>query len=222
MLSLRAFTKISLFAATVLATAFLAGCDEYVRITRDPDLRIAKHATWAWQTMPERAKGRDSRPVVSRDVIGRGGESAVVREPDAQNDALGEKVKLAIEQNLMAKGFKQVSDPGEADFVVDFHLAVQRRNVRVGYAYPGGYPGLVCGPYGCYEGWGWGPPGVSYENVRFREGTIVLDVLQEPANHLAYRAVGQKPLRYDRLSFSQSEMNDMAHALLKDLKPRGK
>ena len=99
-------------------------------------------------------------------------------------------------------------------------LALRRRNATVSYAYPTTYPGLVCGPYGCWEGWGWGPPGISYEHIRFREGTIVLDVLQQPSNHLAYRAVGGKPLRYDRLTFSQNEMNDMAHALLKDLKPR--
>lgn len=201
-----------LFAGTFL----LAGCDEYVRITRDPDLRLPRHATWAWQTMPERGSARESRPVVSRDVIGRSGNEIVTRDNDPQNDVLRDKVKVAIEQNLMAKGFKQVSDPGAADFVVDFHLAMQRRNVRV--AYPGAYPGLVCGPYGCGQGWG----GVGYENIRFREGTIVIDAFQEPSNHLAYRAIGEKPVKRDLLSFSQNEVNDIVHHLLKDLKPRGK
>ena len=213
--------KSSLSLAAVCAAAvLLAGCDEYIRITRDPDLRIAKHATWAWQTMPANARARDSRRVISRDVIGRGESETVTRDNNPDNEVLRQKVKLAIEQGLMAKGLKQVTDPQAADFVVDFHLAVRRRNVTVGYAYPGGYPGLVCGPFGCYEGWGWGPPGVSYENIRFREGTIVLDVLQEPSNHLVYRAVGAKPVKYDLLTLSQNDVNGIVHGLLKDLKPR--
>lgn len=213
--------KSSLSLAAVCAVAvLLAGCDEYIRITRDPDLRIAKHATWAWQTMPASARARDSRRVISRDVIGRGESETVTRDNNPDNEVLRQKVKLAIEQGLMAKGLKQVTDPQAADFVVDFHLAVRRRNVTVGYAYPGGYPGLVCGPFGCYEGWGWGPPGVSYENIRFREGTIVLDVLQERANRLVYRAVGAKPVKYDLLTLSQNDVNGIVHGLLKDLKPR--
>lgn len=224
MLSLRAVkTKPTVLALGVLAGAFLlAGCDEYVHITRDPDLRIPKHATWAWRTTPDRAEARDSRDrrVTSRDVIGRGERATVVRDTSADNEALREKVKLGVEQTLMQKDFKQVTDPEDADFVVDFHLAMRRRNVTVERVYPGAYPGLVCGPFGCWESFGWGPAAVGYEHIRFREGTIVLDITQNPSNHLAYRAVGQKPLRHDRLSFSQEEVNSMARALLKDLKPR--
>lgn len=205
-------------AAVVVAGAlFLAGCDEYVRITRDPDLRLSRRATWAWQTTPEKpekAEARESRRVISRDEIGRG--ETVTRENDAQNDAMRQRVKTAVEQTLMAKGFRQVTDPGAADFVVDFHLAMQRRNVTV--AYPGAYPGLVCGPFGCWQGWG----GVGYENIRFREGTIVIDAFQGPSNHLVYRARGEKPVKRDLLSFSQNEVNELVRHLLKDLKPRGK
>ena len=36
-------------AAAALVGLFLAGCDEHVQIIRDPDIRIVKHATWAWR-----------------------------------------------------------------------------------------------------------------------------------------------------------------------------
>jgi hypothetical protein len=88
--------------------------------------------------------------------------------------------------------------------------------------YPGAYPGLVCGPFGCYSGWGYGPAAVGYENIRFREGTIVLDAVQNPSNHLIYRAVGEKPVRRDTFSFSQDEVNGLVHHLLKDLRPSKK
>lgn len=207
------------FAAGAIACAvLLAGCDEYVQITRDRDVHLGRHATWAWRPAQEESRG--SRRVVSRDVITR--NETVSREDNADNDALRGKVKTAIERNLNEKGLKEVSDPATADFLVDFHIAVRRRNMTVERVYPGAYPGLVCGPFGCYSGWGYGPAAVGYENIRFREGTIVLDVVQNPANHLVYRAVGEKPVRRNTFSFSQEEVNGLVHHLLKDLKPSKK
>jgi hypothetical protein len=46
--------------------------------------------------------------------------------------------------------------------------------------------------------------------------------VQNPANHLVYRAVGEKPVRRDTFSFTQDEVNGLVHHLLKDLKPSKK
>jgi hypothetical protein len=213
-----------IFAAGALACAvLLGGCDEYVHVTRDPDAHIARHATWAWRPAKEETSRRESRPVISRDVITRGerGET-ITQDNDADSDVLRGKVKAAIERNLTEKGLKQVEDPQDADLLVDFHIAVRRRNMAVERVYPGGYSGLMCGPFGCYGGWGYGPAAVGFENIRFREGTIVVDVLQNPANHLIYRAVGEKPVRRDTFSFSQDEVNGLVQRLLRDLRPSKK
>jgi hypothetical protein len=221
MLSHRLVTaRAPLFAVGALACAvLLAGCDEYVHITRDPDAHLSRHATWAWRPAAEETGRRGSRPVISRDDINR--RETVTREDNADNDVLRGKVKTAVERDLAQKGFKEVSDPDAADFLVDFHI-VRRRNMTVERVYPGAYPGLVCGPFGCYSGWGYGPAAVGYENIRFREGTIVIDAEQNPSNHLIYRAVGEKPVRRDTFSFSQDEVNGLVHHLLKDLKPSKK
>jgi hypothetical protein len=204
--------RVPLATTAVLSCVFLlAGCDERVQIIRDRDVHFSKHATWAWRPMEEQRKGRGSRPVISRDEITR--DETVTRDTDADNDALRGKVKSAIAATLQEKGFREVRDPDAADFLVDFHLGVRRRNVTV--AYPAG--GLVCGPFGCYEGWGWGGP-VGYERIHFREGTIVLDVVRRGSNRPAYRAIGEKPVHRDAFSFSQSEVNGMVHHLLKDLR----
>jgi hypothetical protein len=210
-------------AAAIVCAVLLAGCDEYVRITRDRDAHIARHATWAWRPAQEETSQKRSRPVTSRDVITRGerGET-LIRENDADSEILRGKVKAAIEHNMAEKGLRQVDDPDSADLLVDFHIAVRRRNMTVERVYPGVYPGLMCGPFGCYGGWALGPGAVGYENIRFREGTIVLDVVQNPSNHLIYRAVGEKPIRRDTFSFSQDEVNGLVHHLLKDLKPSKK
>jgi Domain of unknown function (DUF4136) len=211
--------RASVLAVGIMACAgLLAGCDEYVHITRDPDARIARHGTWAWRRGPEESARHDSRRVISRDDIYH--RETMTRENDADSDILRGKVKSAIERNLAEKGLKEADDPQDADILVDFHIAVRRRNTTVERVYPGAYPGLMCGPFGCYGGWGWGPTAVSYENIRFREGTIVIDVVQTPSDHVIYRAVGEKPVQRDTFSFSQDEVNGLVHHLLKDLKAR--
>jgi len=212
--------KSTLLAVSALFCGFLlAGCDDYVRITRDPDLRIRNLATWAWRPAPEpsKARDRDSRPVVSRDVISRG--ETVRRDSDANTEAARQRVKTAIEQTLASKGLNQISDPAAADFLVDYHFVVEHRNARVPVAY-GGYPGLVCGPYGCSSGWGWGPTLVGYEHIHFREGTIVFDFVQRESKHLVYQAVGEKHVRYDTFTLTQSDINGLVHHLLRDLRTR--
>jgi len=208
--------KSSLIAVSVLLSGLLlAGCDEYVQITRDPDVPIPKLATWAWRPVAEQAKARDSRPVVSRDVVSR--DETVARDTNADNEMVRQRVKTAIEQTLASKGLHQISDPQAADFLVDYHFAVERRNVTVPAVY-GGYPGVVCGPYGCWQSWGWGPAAAGYERIRFRAGTIVFDFIQQSTEHLVYRAVGEKRVQYNTFSLTQGDINALVHHLLKDLK----
>jgi hypothetical protein len=215
-----------LTAGAFLSLIFVAGCDEYVQVTRDRDVRIATNATWAWRPAAEEAAAArdtrpgDSRPVISRDDIRRDQRARPARrDPDANDEIVRGRVKTAIEQTLTSKGFKEVRDPAAADFLVDYKFAVNRNNATVPVGYPGAYPGLVCGPFRCWESWGYGPAYVGYENIHFREGTIVFDWVQQSSKHLAYRAVGEKPVRRDAFSLTQSDINDLVHHLLKDLKP---
>lgn len=211
-------TKWILTAAALLSVVLLVGCDEYVRITRDHDVRIPKNATWAWRPAPEEAAAAaNNRPVTSRDQIAR---NQAPRTGAAADDAIDrERVRSSIEKALASKGFKQVADPAAADFLVDYKFAVRRGNAPVPVAYPGAYPGLVCGPFRCWQSWGYGPAYVGYEDVRFREGTIVFDWMQKSPRHLVYRGVGAKPVRYDAFSLTESDIHSLVHALLKDLKP---
>jgi len=208
--------KSSLIAvAALLSGLLLAGCDEYVQITRDPDVPIHKLATWAWRPAAEQANARDSRAVISRDMISR--DETVVRDSDADNEMVRQRVKTAIEQTLASKGLTRISDAQAADFLVDYQFAVERRNVTVPAAY-GSYPGVVCGPYGCWQSWGWGPAAVGYQNIRFRQGTIVFDFIQRSTKHLVYRAVGEKPVHYNTFTLTQGDIHALVHRLLEDLR----
>jgi hypothetical protein len=210
--------KSPLLAACVLMGGLLlAGCDEHVEITRNPDIPVLKHQTWAWRPASARKEAKNERPVISRDVIG--GRETVAPENDPANEIVRQELRTAIERHLTEKGLTQISDPAAADFLVDYHFAMRRHRATVERVYPGAYPGLVCGPYGCWQGWGYGPPEVSYENVRFREGTFVFDLFKRAPNRLAYRAIGLEPPH--RTTFSHDQIDSMVHALLKGLKPKG-
>ncbi len=210
--------RLPMLAASILLCGLgLAGCDEHVEIIRDRDIPVLKHQTWAWRPAPVRKEAKNERPVISRDVIG--SRETVVKENDPANEIVRNELRTAIERRLTEKGLTQVSDAVAADFLVDYHFAMRRLNVTVERVYPGAYPGLVCGPYGCWQGWGYGPPEVSYENVRFREGTFVFDLFKRDAKRVAYRAIGMEPPY--RTTISHDQVDSMVHALLKDLKPKG-
>jgi len=209
--------KSLLVASVLFCGLLLAGCDEHVEIARDRDIPVLKHQTWAWRPAQAKRDAQDGRPVVSRDVIK--GRETVARENEPANEIVRQELQTSIERHLTEKGLTQISDPAAADFLVDYHYAMRPRHVTVEHVYPGAYPGLVCGPFGCWEGWGYGPPEVSYENVRFREGTFVFDLIQRPSKRLAYRAIGLEPPY--RAAITRDQVDSMVHALLKGLKPKG-
>jgi hypothetical protein len=208
--------------AAAATFAFVAtGCDDRVQITRDPDVKIRTGASWAWTPDPQVVASRDNRRVLSRDNVGREQQPRdMVREDNPNNQIVQDKVRQAIQQSLMSKGLMQSSDPATADFLVDYHFAVDRRSETVQTVYPGAYPGLVCGPYGCYRGWGYGPAAVGYERVHWRAGTIAFNFTQNPSKRLVYQAIGEKPVRRDTFSLTQDEINGLVNHLLKDLKTK--
>ena len=214
--------KAPLLAASILMCGlWLAGCDEYVEIIRNQDIPVLKHQTWAWRPAPVKAAAKEEHPVISRDVIGshQPVQSAAPVQ-SAENDSVRQELRTAIERQLTAKGLTQASDPAAADFLVDYKYALRGHNVTVERVYPGAYPGLVCGPYGCWQGWGYGPAEVGYENVRLREGTFVFHLFKRSPNNMAYRAIGVEPPNHG--TFSHDQVDSMVHALLKGLKPKGK
>lgn len=206
-------TSLVVAAVTLFLGLGLSGCDDRLERCRNPDVQISKGATWAWKPAPV------ERKVLSRDDIR--GDRRRDREESANmladNEKVRGKIRVAIEKELNRKGLKQVEDPQAADFLVDYRAGIRRENATVGHVYGGGYPGLVCGPFGCWESWGYGPAYLSYENINFREGTIVFRFIQRGTDEVAYRALGEK--RVNRDYFEQKHIDEAVQRLLKDLKP---
>lgn len=209
-----------LLAAVLMGGLVLAGCDDNVEVLRDPDVRVAKGMTWAWRPMtppPGSVKSdADTRPVVSRDVMTPAPQQHLESNRDWNTEANRNQLKAAIERALKSKGLVQVNDPATADFLVDYHVAVKTQKATVGAVYPG-YPGFVCGPFGCWSGWGWGPPEVEYRTVRWHEGTFVLDLALRNPKKLAYRAISQKELK-NKPTITPYQAEEAVNHLLKSLK----
>lgn len=216
-----------LMAGLMAGGLFLSGCDDNVEILRDPDVRVAKGMTWAWRPLnaPEGARRETGgKTVVSRDVIAPEGQPQAAPHQrlesnrDWNTEANRDILKAAIAKNLHKKGLTQATDPAVADFWVDYHVAVRTQNATVERAYPG-YPGVACGPYGCWSGWGWGPPEVAFQNVRYHEGTFVIDVALREPRKLAYRAISRKELN-NKHTITPYQADEAVEHLLKGLKTK--
>lgn len=207
-------------AGVLLGGLVLAGCNDDVEILRDSDVKFAKGMTWAWRPVmppPAAKRDEDARPLVSRDVIAPPSPTQHMESNhDWNTEANRKQLQEAIERALKSKGLTQAKDPAVADFLVDYHLAVKTQTATAQTVYPGGYPGIVCGPYGCWSGWGWGPPEVGFANVRYHEGTFVLDIALRNPKKLAYRAVSRKEVNKRTISPYQAE--EAVNHLLKGLK----
>lgn len=217
-------TSAVLFSAVLLGGLALSGCDDNVEVLRDPEIKLTRGMTWAWRPMNEPEPGRpdaakrnseDRPPVVSRDVITPEPQPHQHLESsrDWNTEANRQQLQAAIEKTMASKGLVMVKDAAAADLLVDYHVAVKTRNAVVRDVYPGGYYG-----YGYGWGWGWGAPEVWYRNVRYREGTFVLDIALRSPRKLAYRAISRRELNGRKLSPYQSE--EATKHLLKGLNPQ--
>jgi hypothetical protein len=171
-------------------------------------------------------RSADGRVITSRDVIKPEGPAPAQKlesNRDWNTEANRTQLQSAIARALNGKGLKQVTDPAIADILVDYHVAVKSQSATVQRVYPGYYP--ACGPYGCwggygyYGGWGWGPPEAGYQNVRWQEGTFVLDLALRNPRKLAYRAISRKELN-NKTSITPYQAEEAVNHLLKDLKPK--
>jgi hypothetical protein len=211
-----------LMSAVLVGGLALVGCDDNVEVIRDPQIKVAKGMTWAWRPIgpppvaPAAKRDADGRPVTSRDVITQQPTQRLESNRDWNTEENRQKLQAAIERGLASKGLTKVADPATADFLVDYHVAVKTQRATVQTVYPGGYPGVMCGPYGCWSGWGWGPPEVAYQNVRWHQGTFVLDISLREPKKLAYRAISQRELNKPQISPYQAD--EAVKHLLKGLK----
>ena len=188
----------------LISSGLASGCTGRVETHSDARIRVARDASYAW---------------IAPDAPAVAGEESRL----ANNPALHERIGRALDAALAAKGLRRVEDPATADFLVHYHLGIVRHREWVGDTVGGPYgpvPYVWCGHRGCRGAlaWGWyGPPEVHYREVRYREGTLMFDLVERASRRIAFRAVGTKPVERDDLT--DEGIRDAIDELLEDFEP---
>ncbi len=149
---------------TVPPVLLLAGCAAYsIQYDLDPSADFRAYRTFEWYASSKRAKGQKA-----------GGSEIMDR-----------RVRAAVEAQLTAKGYAAAAAGAEPDFLVTYYPVYKDRRYRttttVGVG--GGWR---------YRPWGYGV-GTRFSEVRhYKEGTIVVEVVDGRSNQLVWQcaAVG--------------------------------
>jgi hypothetical protein len=149
--------------ATALAALTLAACGG-ANVATDYDHRtnFNRYRTYALQ------RGR----VVDEDA------------PHTPDTLVEDRIATAIKQELATKGLVP-APAGQADLIATYNASAKTK-VQLESAWDGGYWGVGL------DGWAWDGPG--YDNIwldEYREGTLVIDLIDAQTKKLVWRAVAK-------------------------------
>jgi Domain of unknown function (DUF4136) len=132
-----------------------------------------------------------------------------LRDALKRNPLVYKRVLDAINKDLQAKGFI-LKRTGQADFVVVAHAGVKEKMRLEQYNAAG---------YGWYHPW-WGPYG-GYTNISYyKEGTLVLDIVDFKNKELAWRGTGTDVIRnYSSGNDMQKDIDDAVTKILANFPP---
>ena len=109
----------------------------------------------------------------------------------------------AVDSVLAASGYRFITDPSNAQFLVDYHVGLhqQPRPDTTPAATPAGSAPAThahCASRDCWDQWGWwGAYGAPESTVRpydYAEGTLMVDLDHRSSGDLAWRGLGREPL----------------------------
>ncbi|HLO68845.1 MAG TPA: DUF4136 domain-containing protein [Holophaga sp.] len=149
-----------------LALVALAGCAPYtIRYDYDSHAPYASYKTYGWYARSAKAAGKSD---------------------GVKNPIMDRRVRSAVERELAAKGLRMLKDgEGEPDVLLTYYPAWRQGTV---------YTTTTLGHYNPWRPWGYGV-GSSFTEARtFREGSIILEIVDNKSNQLVWQAVGEGAL----------------------------
>jgi hypothetical protein len=197
----RAGPRLLLAAVGALALSACSGLDSWSDFDPSRIDGVREYRSWGWAPYGD-------------------GKAGDIRSNDRliDDELLDARLRASIERHLSAKGYRPAED-GAPDFRVGYHVSVEGR--------------MDVGDVNSYYGYGWGgywgpsgpPRGVSYtppDVHQYREGTLVVDVVDGGDDQLVWRGVVLGELLERRDARERDESIDRAvRVALKDFPPRG-
>lgn len=99
----------------------------------------------------------------------------------AENPLIQKRVKEAIDKELAAKGY-ELKEGVDVDFIVVTHAGTKERMQVTDW-----------GSYGWYHPW-WGPYGGRTDVSYYKEGSLVIDIVNAKEKELSWRGIGTKTI----------------------------
>lgn len=104
------------------------------------------------------------------------------QDPRVANDIIDQRLRLAVEQALAAKGFRRVTDPASATLTVAYFVAVRdRQETHVDALGDTGFRWTF-----------YGPPQFDAHTTNITEGGLIIDLTDRASGRLAWRAATRK------------------------------
>ena len=143
---------------TVAVVLMAVGCSSVtIKHDYDKDANFAAYKTYAWMAAPTDAVGS-------------------VKAALERNSLLDKRIKQSVNGQLETKGY--TVDTNNPDFVLLYHTGAEDKINVTDWGY--GY-----GPYGYGGGWYGGGGGVDVH--QYKEGTLIIDVIDAKAKQLVWR-----------------------------------
>lgn len=179
--------------ATALGLALFAACSTYtVKTDFDPAIAYASYQTFDWYAASKRAKGKGS----------------------GTDPIMDKRVRASVQAVLESKGFKQevVAEP---DFLVTYYPVYRNKRYRTTTSFGGGY-GWSRRPWG----YGVGTRFSTSQVHNYREGTIILEIVDSRSNQLVWQGAAEGALtNLDNPEDAQEEIQKAVRDLLANFPP---
>ncbi len=178
--------------ATLVALPVFAGCATRVRSDFDRDAVFSQYRTFDWIAPPVRA----SEEELQTDPEG----------PFARNSLLDKRMRAAVTSNLRARGFEYVDD-GSSNFRLNYHVTFSDKLAGSGSDF--GYSRYYRG--GAFSS------GFNWSVRQYKEGTIIIDVIDRAKDQLVWR--GWIVSRNRDGNFDEAEINRAVSNILMRFPP---
>lgn len=176
------------------ALVLMASCSGYsVKYDFDPGAGFRTYRTFDWYASSKKAQGKKAE----------------------ENPLTDRRVRTSVEQQLQAKGYRRETK-ADPDFLIAYYPIYQTRRVRTRTT-------VGIGGGGWFRPWGYGV-GTRFSTAQthsYKEGTIVLEIVDFNSNQLVWQASAEGALTaHDDPQDTQEQISRAVHDLLERFPPK--